>query len=141
MKDRLTAPTDAVANPFKGFRATLHPEKAEFKTNLDAKVICSFKNTSDAALQLDTSVFNSAILSLEVLDADGKQLPTVPPPFPVRPEDRGKYLKTVEPGNEYEIAYSLYMFSPPLKPGIYSVRTKGIESNTVKVNILDPRDK
>ena len=132
-----SAPPEASDPLTKGLRATLKPDNAEFKTNIEAKLKCSVKNTSDAAVTLDTSVFQSAILCLGVFNADGKRLPTVPPPFPLGPDARKKFMKSLAPGEQYEVEISIYVFSPPLVPGTYSARVKNMESNTVKFKILE----
>ncbi len=46
-------------------------------------------------------------------------------------------MKSLAPGDHYEVEISIYVFSPPLVPGTYSARVKNMESNTVKFKILE----
>jgi len=123
----------------KQLRATLTPGTAEFKSSIEAKVHCTIKNTGSSAATIDTLVLGSSILSVEVLDAEGKRIPTVPPSVPPKPSEAKEFQKTLDAESDYEVTYSLNMFSPTLKPGTYAVRMSWIKSNTVEIKILESK--
>lgn len=116
-------------------RATLSPDGAVFETNLDAKLKCRIYNASDSPVEVDTFPLGSSTLSVDVYDSHGKRIPSVPPPMPPPPDEAPQYLKVLRPGRSINESYSLYMFSPPLKPGVYTARMRNLESNEVKFTI------
>ena len=118
-------------NVTPGLRATLYPDGQTFRTNIAAELRCAIRNVSGSPVQVDTFSLGSAILSLAVFDASGKRIPTVPPPMPPHPDHADEFLKVLRPGQTITESYSLYMFSPPLKPGTYTVRMSDIDSNKV----------
>lgn len=129
----------AKPNAAAGLKATLAPEGQTFASSIVAKLDCRIANTSDAAIEVDTFPFGSAILMLEVCDADGKRVPTIPPPMPPRAEDAAKYVRTLPPGEAFTKTLSLHVFSPPLAPGTYTARVTGMASNVVKFTIAQPK--
>ena len=60
-------------------------------------------------------------LALEVRDARGERVPTIPPPVP-RPEDAERLV--LRAGETLERDYRLDVFSPPLPPGRYTLHCR-----------------
>ena len=120
---------------FPHLKATLSPDGKTFETNADVEIKCRIQNVSTSPIQLDTFPLGSAILSVDVFDASGKRIPPIPPPMPPHPDDAHRYLKILRPGRSLRETYSLYVFSPPLRPGTYTARMRGIHSNEVTFTI------
>ncbi len=59
-----------------------------------------------------------AQLSVDVRDASGRRMPTIPPPVPHPDDDRREPLGQ---GQSRTFVLSLNVFSPPLPPGTYTV--------------------
>jgi hypothetical protein len=79
-------------------------------------------NQSPAPLVLNTLGLDFPSIVLEVLDASGKRVPTLPPPVP--PEDDGKVgRKTLAKGESLRLDFTgNSLFSGALAPGEYRLR-------------------
>lgn len=117
-----TAAGDGKAEEVKLLQATLTSESGKVKVVL--------RNKTDKAVSVDKQTLESGILALDVFDAAGKRIPTIPPPIP-RPLPE---VLVIPAGGEHAQSYDLNFFSPALKPGIYLVRlgVKGWTSNDLK---------
>jgi hypothetical protein len=104
------SPLDADEKPV-GLDATLSSGKP-------GHVDVVFKNGTDREARIDKQIISTPILALDVLDAAGKVLPTIPPPIPAAVQE----FVVIPPGKEITRSYTLNIFSPPLPPGTYRVR-------------------
>lgn len=125
---------------YSHLEAALSPDGASFKTNIEVELTSHIRNVSDSSIKVDTFPLGSSILSVEVFDSSGKRIPTVPPPTPLRPDAAARYVKILGPGRAISQTYSLYMFSPPLQSGTYTVRMRHIDSNEVTFTIREPME-
>ena len=78
-------------------------------------------NRGAAALSLAQGPLEIAVLALEVHDATGARVPTIPPPVP-SPDDVTPVA--IAPGASITRRYRLAVFSPPLAPGRYTVHCR-----------------
>jgi RNA polymerase sigma factor (sigma-70 family) len=86
-------------------------------------------NPGTTPLELNKNVSTDAIRALRFFDADGKRVPTLPPPLPT------EGTITVAPGESREFDYGLNIFSPPLKAGHYSIHVSFISADPIQWTI------
>jgi hypothetical protein len=91
---------------------------ATLSTGKSGQIEVVFKNGTDREARIDKQIISTPILALDVLDAAGKVIPTIPPPIPAAVQE----FVVVPPGKEITRSYELNVFSPPLPPGTYRVR-------------------
>jgi hypothetical protein len=105
---------------FSGFTAADKPAGlvATLSSGKTGEVVVVFKNATDREARIDKQLLSTAILALNVLDAAGTQLPTIPPPIPAAVQE----FVVIPPGKELSRSFGLNIFSPPLPPGTYTVR-------------------
>jgi hypothetical protein len=77
------------------------------------------RNRTLQPVVLPAEVLSAAQLLLEVIDARGTRVPTVPPPA------MSGQAVTLAPGERVRRELTLDVFSPPLRPGRYTVRFRG----------------
>lgn len=75
-------------------------------------------NRGAAPLRLTRGPLELAVLAVEVRDAAGQRVPSIPPPVP-QPEDAEEL--ELAPGQHLDRDYALDVFSPPLPPGRYQL--------------------
>jgi hypothetical protein len=86
-------------------------------------------NHGATPLVLNKNVSTDAIRALRFFDADGKRVPTIPPSFPL------EGTITIAPGESKEFDYNLNIFSPPLKPGDYSIHVSFVSADPIQWTI------
>lgn len=110
---------------------SLARDEVAHESELEATVVIE-NHSNDPVILLAEEVSSPAAL-FEVRDAYGQKIPTTNPPVPTG----GK--KVVEPGHAIDIKMSLAgMFTPPLKPGEYSLRLRRIDSTPRRFRITAP---
>ena len=121
--------------PDAALRAVLSPDGATFPSSVRGAITVEFRNegSDDEVLRMD--VLGVGILSLDVFDARGERIPTIPPPMPPTPEEMENAKETLAPGESRRVEYSLHMFSPPLPVGTYTAKMRDVPSNTVTFEI------
>jgi hypothetical protein len=105
----------AQASPVVGTIRIVGPQPATDPTTLTLSA--TVRNTSHAPWQAPVVALGIAQLSVDVRDASGQRIGTVPPPVPRPGDDR---LEPLAPGSSRTFALSLNVFSPPLPPGTYT---------------------
>lgn len=96
----------------------------------DLEISVVIENHSQDQVVLLAEELTSPAALFEVRDAYGQKMLPTSPPVPTG----GK--KVVEPGHAIDIKMTLAgMFSPPLKPGEYSVRLRRIDSSPRRFRI------
>lgn len=118
-----------------GLRAVVSPDGAELPSSQAGTLTVTIRNDGAEPATLAMDVLRSGILSLDVYDGDGKRIPTIPPPMPLTDEEMERAKETLLPGQSRELTYTLHMFSPQLPPGEYTVRMRGMPSNTARFTI------
>jgi hypothetical protein len=92
--------------------------KRDFVRDGDVEVTVVVENESDAPVQIAAQVLGSPQLLLEVRDAAGAVVHTVPPPTPT-----GE-MRTLGAHEKVESKMRLGVFSPPLRAGQYTVAVR-----------------
>lgn len=82
----------------------------------DVTVNVTLTNNTSAPAVLPGQVVTVPQLLLEVRGPQNQVMPTIPPPVPA------SSTVTIAPGQSVQRVLSLGMFSPPLRPGRYTVR-------------------
>jgi hypothetical protein len=85
----------------------------------DVTVSVTLRNATRDPAIFPAEVLSSTTLMLEVRDARGRAVPTVPPPVPT-----GATV-TIAPGQTAQRTFRLNVFDPPLRPGRYTVHFRG----------------
>ncbi|MBW2454856.1 MAG: hypothetical protein JRI68_10110 [Deltaproteobacteria bacterium] len=122
-----------------GLQAVVSPDGAEFPSSQAGTLTVTIRNDGAEPATLQMDILRSGILSLDVFDADGKRIPTIPPPMPLTPEEMKRAQETLPPGQSRKLTYTLHMFSPQLPPGQYTVRMRGMPSNAARFTIRPGR--
>ena len=101
----------------------------------DAKLAFVVENKGATEEMLDLDQLSSAIFAIEVFDAKGKQIYTIPPGMP--PANYQPRRAPIVPGAERRFEVTLNVFSPELAAGTYTarLRPKTIRSETVRFAI------
>lgn len=126
-----TTMTDAVTEALVArFEKPAGPMKAN-----EAKLTFVVENRGSTDATLDLDQLESAIFAIEVFDATGKQIFTIPPGVP--PANYQPRRGTIVPGASRRVTVTLNVFSPQLAAGTYSarLRPKTIQSETVAFTI------
>ena len=110
-------------------------EKAGPMAARDAKLVYVVENRGSTEATLDLDQLESAIFAIEVFDAKGKQIYTIPPGMP--PANYQPRRAVLAPGASRKFTVTLNVFSPELAAGTYSVRLrpKNIQSETAAFTI------
>lgn len=108
--------------------------KENVERDADVEVAVLIENRSkDQEVVLMAEELSSPAALFEVRDAMGKSIPPTSPPAP------SGSRRVVAPGQAINIKMTLAgMFSPPLKPGEYSVRLRRIDSSPRRFRIASP---
>lgn len=85
----------------------------------DITVVATLRNGTGQPAIFPAEVLTATQLMLEVRNARGQIVSTVPPPVPA-----GATV-TIGPGETLQRTFRLGVFSPPLAPGRYTVRFRG----------------
>lgn len=85
----------------------------------DVTVVATLRNNTGQPAIFPAEVLSATQLMLEVRDARGQIVGTVPPPVPA-----GATV-TIAPGETIQRTFRLTVFSPPLARGRYTVRFRG----------------
>ena len=80
-------------------------------------------------LTLDRNRATDPIRALQFFDEAGKRVPTVPPALPID----GSVV--IQPGKSEQFDYHLNIFSPPLKPGHYSIHVSFVRTDPISWEI------
>ncbi|HEY5934793.1 MAG TPA: hypothetical protein VIU61_09165 [Kofleriaceae bacterium] len=101
----------------------------------DAKLVYVIENRGSTEATLELDQLESAIFAIEVLDAKGKQIYTIPPGMP--PANYQPRRAALAPGASRRFTVTLNVFSPELAAGTYSVRLRpeNIQSETAAFTI------
>jgi hypothetical protein len=101
----------------------------------EAKLDFVVENRDSTEATLDLDQLESAIFAIEVFDAKGKQIYTIPPGMP--PVKYQPRRAAIAPGASRRFTVTLNVFSPQLAAGTYSarLRDKTIKSETVPFTI------
>jgi len=85
------------------------------------KIRAVYKNTTDREIKADSYYMKNSILALEVRDASGERILTVPPSVPPAKAE----FVVIAAGKELSISYDITAnFSPRLSAGTYTVRLR-----------------
>jgi len=84
------------------------------------RVVVEYRNQTADEVRVSEQVLITGCLALEVRNAGGQVMYTVPP-SPPWPRDEGVAIPA---GGSYRREYDLDMFNPPLQPGRYWVRVR-----------------
>jgi hypothetical protein len=100
-----------------------------------AKLAFVVENQGSTEELLDLDQLSSAIFAIEVFDANGKQIYTIPPGMP--PANYQPRRAPIVPGAERRFEVTLNVFSPELAAGSYTARLRPetIRSETVRFAI------
>jgi hypothetical protein len=93
-----------------------------------------YQNGTNQPAKINAQVIESSILTLEVHDAAGERVYTLPPPVPWA---KTQYV-VIQPGKDFAIDYTLNIFNPTLPPGTYRVGVKNTNSwtsNVIRVTV------
>ena len=129
-----TALQNAEAAPspaLKDVVATLSTKRAVVKDQGEAIIDVAIKNTGTVPRKINLFILESAILSLDVYNAQGKRMSTVPPPCP---RDLDPYDVILAPGQTKKFVHGLNIFSPALS-GTYTVQMDDFKCNKLKITI------
>lgn len=88
----------------------------------DAKLVYVVENRGSTEAALDLDQLESAIFAIEVFDAKGTQIYTIPPGMP--PANYQPRRAALAPGASRKFTVTLNVFSPELAAGTYSVRLR-----------------
>jgi hypothetical protein len=114
-------------------KAILHLKDSVFESSLDAYIEATILNMSSKTYTLKAAELEQAILAVQVLDAKGKLVPSVPPSVPLS-EENNTYI-TIKPMEAFITTYDLHIFDPLLATGKYTIKMKNIPSNQVSFEI------
>lgn len=117
-------------------RAILHLKDTIFQSSLDAYVEATILNRSNKPYTIKAAELQQAILAIQVLDAEGKLVPSIPPSVPLS-EKNSAYI-TIKPMEAFITTYDLHIFDPLLASGKYIVKMKNMPSNQVSFEINKP---
>lgn len=136
-----TSPVQAAETPDENataLQAVLSPDNARFISSVEGSLTATVTNHGPGPAELRMIVLAEGILSLDIFDASGKRIPTIPPSMPPTPEEDRAATEWLQPGESKTIHYSLHMFSPELPPGTYRAKLRGLASNEVSFTIQGP---
>jgi hypothetical protein len=114
-------------------KAILHLKDSIFESSLDAYVEATILNTSNKTYTINSANLEQAILAVQVFDAEGKLIPSIPPSVPLS-EENSTYI-TIKPMEAFITTYDLHIFDPLLAIGKYTVKMKNMPSNQVSFEI------
>jgi hypothetical protein len=114
-----SAGRDAATAPVTFAGVLTAPTTVRSSAELTAHLV--IHNAGPDALTLTRGSVDLAVLALEVRDANGQRVPTVPPPVP-RPEDAEPIV--LAPGETLERDFQLDVFSPSLPAGTYALHCR-----------------
>lgn len=117
-------------------RAILHLKDSIFESSLDAYVEATILNRSKKSYTIKAASLQQAILAVQVLDAKGKLVPSIPPSVPLS-EKNSDYI-TIKPMEAFITTYDLHIFDPLLASGKYRIKMKNMPSNQVAFEINKP---
>jgi hypothetical protein len=117
-----------------GLVATLSVERANVVAGRDLRLTVAIENRGPEPVDLNLFTSGVNVLFLQVLDAAGNPVATVPPVTPPTTME----LLTLPPGGGRTVRHDLAMFDPPLPPGDYAVRVSdpSIASGVLRFRIL-----
>jgi hypothetical protein len=118
-------------------RAILYLKDSVFESSLDAYVEATILNRSNKIYTIKAAVLQQAILAVQVLDAKGKLVPSIPPSVPLS-EKNSAYI-TIKPMEAFITTYDLHIFDYLLASGKYLIKMKNMpskERSKNKVNVL-----
>ncbi len=121
--------------PLVGTLAIVGPQPARSVSELTLRAMV--RNDAHQTWRAPVFELATAQLSIEVRDASGRVMPTIPPPVP--PAEAPREL--LGSGQSRTFHLSLNVFSPELPPGRYTVRwgaRQGIASTPVEF-VIAPR--
>jgi hypothetical protein len=99
--------------------ATITLSAARVRSSDDLRVTVQLRNSSAQQVVIPSQMLETAILLLEVRNAQGERMNTIPPAVP-----RNETV-TLAPGAVRSVQLRLNVFSPQLPPGSYTVRPRG----------------
>jgi hypothetical protein len=111
----------AWGEPAAGLQAGLVASVAEAEDASGLQILAVLRNAGEKEIEYNSRRIHP-VLVLEVRDAAGKRMPTVPPPLPDKPDVAKWHMVRLKPGAKAEYHLSMGIFSPPLPPGTYTVR-------------------
>src|ERR1051325_434717 len=110
--------------------ATITSRQTEFRSSTDAQIKVVVQNTGNRKVVVNLYVLKTPTLSVEVLNAKGERMATVPPPVP--PSNLKKYDTVLRPGAKMALEYSLDLFNPELPEGTYRVKMRDMKTNELE---------
>jgi hypothetical protein len=134
-----TAAASAASVESTGLTAVLSSDGAVFPSSVEGSLTVTIRNDGDQPATLRMDVIGSSILALDVFDAQGQRIPTIPPPMPLTPTQIEQTKETLAPGQSRQVSTTLHMFSPPLPAGTYRVRMREMASNEASFTIQPGR--
>jgi hypothetical protein len=105
----------AQAPPLVGTLVVVGPQPTRDPSTLSLSA--TVRNDAHQSWLVPVVPLSIAQLSVDVRDAHGRRVPTVPPPVPRPGDDRREPLAS---GQSRTFVLSLGVFSPPLPPGTYT---------------------
>ena len=117
-------------------RAILYLKDSIFESSLDAYVEATILNTSNKTYTIRAAELQQTILAVQILDAKGKLVPSIPPSLPLS-EKNSTYI-TIKPMEAFITTYDLHIFDPLLASGKYLIKMKNMPSNQVYFEINKP---
>lgn len=114
-------------------QAILQLKDSVFESSLDAYVEATILNRSKKSYTIKAAELLLAILAVQVFDAEGKLVPSIPPSVPPL-EEKTPYI-TIKPMEAFITTYDLHIFDPLLEKGRYFIKMKNMPSNQVSFEI------
>jgi len=103
--------------------ARLRLSRPNYASDSEVEVTVDLINTTSNPITLPEQVLQTAVLLLEVKDANGRVIPTVPPSLP-----RDAKV-TIALHEQRSVKVTLGVFSPPLPKGDYTVAPRAAVAN------------
>jgi len=98
-----------------GLSATVALAQHDYAKDADVEVTVTLTNGTARVVDVPAQALETAVLLVDVRDATGRHMPTVPPPVP-----RADVVHFA-PGEKRVVKVRLGVFSPPLRAGVYGV--------------------
>ena len=105
----------AMAQSSSGLAATVTLVRHDYAKDADVEVTVALTNGTSHVVDVPAQVLESAVLLVDVRDAAGHHVATIPPPVP-----RSEVVHFA-PGQQRVVKVRLGVFSPPLRAGDYAV--------------------